>query len=176
MGSGEPTAGRDDGGDRDPVRILFVCLGNICRSPTAEAVMRHRAVAAGLDHLVEVDSAGTGAWHAGDGPDERARDEAARRGIAMAGRARQVHAGDFEYFDLVIAMDRGNVDALHEVAVDAPHRDKVHLLRSFDPDADGDLEVPDPYYGGPSGFADVFDQVDAACRGLLDHVRDRLAR
>jgi len=89
----------------------------------------------------------------------------------MASRARQVHTGDFEYFDYLIAMDRSNVADLHDLALDDAHRAKVRLLREFDPEADGDLDVPDPYYGGANGFVDVFDQIDEACRGLLDHLR-----
>jgi protein-tyrosine phosphatase len=153
------------------VRVLFVCLGNICRSPTAEAVMRRQVVDHGLDHLIEIDSAGTGGWHAGDPPDERARLEASRRGIEMSSKARQVHVGDFEYFDLMLAMDRSNFVDLNDLAPSVGHRDKVHLLREFDPTANGDLEVPDPYYGGPNGFTDVFDLVDASCRGLLEHIK-----
>jgi protein-tyrosine phosphatase len=162
----------------DPVtvRVCFVCLGNICRSPTAEAVMAHLVAEAGLDHAIELDSAGTGGWHVGDPPDDRATAEAARRGIAMRSRARQFHVGDFAFFDLVVAMDGRNVADLHDLALDQAHRDKVVLLRSFDPNrADGigdagDLDVPDPYYGGPDGFARVFDLVEAACVGLLDHL------
>jgi protein-tyrosine phosphatase len=155
---------------REPVRILFVCLGNICRSPTAEAVMRHHVTARGLDGAIEIDSAGTGGWHAGDPPDDRAQAEARRRGIEMRSTARKVHVGDFEYFDLILAMDRTNLADLHDLAPTPAHRQKVHLLREFDPSGGGDLEVPDPYYGGPTGFRDVFDLVDAACQGLLEHV------
>jgi protein-tyrosine phosphatase len=158
---------------REPVRVLFVCLGNICRSPTAEAVMRYHVSANGLDGAIEVDSAGTAGWHAGDPPDERAQAEAARRGIDMTSRARQVHVGDFEHFDLILAMDRSNLSDMQDLTAVAEHRDKLRLLREFDPTADGDLEVPDPYYGGPNGFAEVFDLVDAACRGLVDHLSTR---
>jgi protein-tyrosine phosphatase len=153
------------------VRVLFVCLGNICRSPTAEAVLRHHVSADDLDGLVEIDSAGTGGWHAGDLPDERARDEAARRGLTLASRARQVHAGDLEHYDLIIAMDAANLADLHDLATTPEQRAKIRLLREFDAAADGDLDVPDPYYGGPSGFADVFDLVDRACAELLGHLR-----
>lgn len=169
--------GADPGGPADPVRVCFVCLGNICRSPTAEAVMAHLVAEAGLDHAIELDSAGTGGWHVGDPPDDRATAEAARRGISMRSRARQFHVGDFAFFDLVVAMDGRNVADLHDLALDQDHRDKVVLLRSFDPnrpdatDDPGDLDVPDPYYGGPDGFARVFDLVEAACAGLLDHLR-----
>jgi protein-tyrosine phosphatase len=167
-----PTEDAASTGDEQPVRVLFVCLGNICRSPTAEAVMRHHVATRGLERHVDVDSAGTGAWHTGDRPDERARAEAARRGIAMDSRARQVHVGDFEHFDLIVAMDRSNLADLRDLAATDEHRSKLRLLREFDPAAAhaSDLEVPDPYYGGSDGFADVFDLVDAACRGLVDHL------
>jgi protein-tyrosine phosphatase len=156
-----------------PMRILFVCMGNICRSPTAEGVMRALLSDAGLDGRIEVDSAGTGGWHAGDPPDARAVEAARARGIALDGGARQVTAADFERFDLLLAMDRENARELRDRAPDEAARAKVRLLREFDPEAvaAGDLDVPDPYYGGPDGFERVLDLVQAACRGLLDEVR-----
>jgi protein-tyrosine phosphatase len=153
------------------VRLSFVCLGNICRSPTAEAVMRMRVREAGLADRVAIESAGTGAWHVGHPPDGRARAEAAARGVAMEGTARQFTAADFERLDLVLAMDAQNAADLRALAPDDAARAKVRLLREFDPAADGALDVPDPYFGGPDGFAEVFEMVDAACRGLLDHLR-----
>jgi protein-tyrosine phosphatase len=158
----------------EAVRVVFVCLGNICRSPTAEAIMRGHLEASDLGRLVEIDSAGTGAWHVGEPPDDRARAEATRRGIDLRGRARQFHAGDFHHFDLVVAMDRTNRSDLLDLATSPDHGSKVRLLREFDPEAgDGsDLDVPDPYFGGSNGFAEVFDIVDRACRGLLEHLRD----
>lgn len=167
----------DLGGAVEPVRVCFVCLGNICRSPTAEGVMVKLVADAGLAHRIEVDSAGTGAWHVGERPDHRATMEAERRGIAMVSRARQFHPGDFYLFDYVLAVDHRNLAELRDMAPEAALRDKAHLLRSFDPvsvaaaTTRADLEVPDPYYGGADGFADVFDMVDAACRGLLEHLR-----
>jgi protein-tyrosine phosphatase len=154
------------------VRVCFVCLGNICRSPTAEAVMRHRIAEAGLEDAVEIESAGTGSWHVGDPPDPRAAEEARARGIVMQGRAQQFRAADFDRFDLVLAMDQENADLLRRMAPDAEAAGKVRLLREFDPAAAGrDLSVPDPYYGGPEGFSTVFELVDRACLGLIDHVR-----
>jgi protein-tyrosine phosphatase len=154
------------------VRVCFVCLGNICRSPTAEAVMRHRLAEAGLSGEVEVESAGTGAWHVGHPPDDRAAGAARARGIVMDGSARQFGPGDFARFDLVLAMDHENADHLRRIAPGPREADKVRLLREFDPaSAGGDLAVPDPYYGGDDGFATVFEQVDAACLGLIDHLR-----
>ena len=144
-------------------RILFVCMGNICRSPTAEGVMRSLLREAGLEDRIEVDSAGTGGWHAGDPPDARAAEAARARGIALSGAARQITPRDFEDFDLIVAMDRENLRELRAMA--PPHaREKIRLLAA-------DREVPDPYYGGPRGFETVLDQVEAACRGLLATLR-----
>jgi protein-tyrosine phosphatase len=155
------------------MRILFVCMGNICRSPTAEGVMRGLLRAAGLERVVAIDSAGTGGWHAGDPPDSRAVAAARSRDIVVEGAARQVTDEDFERYDLLLVMDRENQRDLLARAPDAQARAKVRLLREFDPAAvaAGDLDVPDPYYGGPHGFDRVLDLVEAACRGLLDEVR-----
>jgi protein-tyrosine phosphatase len=155
------------------MRILFVCMGNICRSPTAEGVMRGLLRAEGLERVVAIDSAGTGGWHAGDPPDSRAVAAARSRDIVVDGAARQVTDEDFERYDLLLAMDRENERDLLARAPDAQARAKVRLLREFDPAsaAAGDLDVPDPYYGGPHGFDRVLDLVEAACRGLLDEVR-----
>ncbi len=151
-------------------RVCFVCLGNICRSPTAEAVMAHRLEFDDLDVHVEVESAATGSWHVGHPPDERAREEAVRRGIAMGGIARQFVADDFARFDLVMAMDADNAAALRALAPDDDARTKVHLLREFDPEAEGDQDVPDPYFGGQEGFVHVFDMVDRSITGLIGHI------
>jgi protein-tyrosine phosphatase len=157
------------------VELLFVCLGNICRSPTAEAVMAGLLADEGLDDRVHVDSAGTGSWHVGHPADPRSRAAAAERGIALTSRARQVTEADFERFDLLLAMDRQNAADLRALAPDDAAASKVRLLREFDAAAarDGDLDVPDPYHGGPRGFEHVLDLVDAACRGLLAEVRSR---
>ena len=156
-------------------RILFVCLGNICRSPTAEGVMRALVREAGLEESIELDSAGTGAWHVGSPPDERATETARARGIALEGAARQVRRADFDDFDLLIAMDRKNLADLRRLAPDERARARIRLLREFDPASAGlgvdELDVPDPYYGGPRGFEDVLDLVHAACEGLLAQIR-----
>ncbi len=151
-----------------PTRILFVCMGNICRSPTAEGVMRALLREQGVDG-VEVDSAGIGGWHLGDPPDRRSADAARRRGIVLEGAARQVRASDFDDFDLLIAMDRSNQRDLLALAPDAEAAAKVRLLREWEPGA-GDLDVPDPYYGDGDGFEDVLDMVQASCRALLDEL------
>jgi len=157
------------------VRILFVCLGNICRSPTAEGVMRRLVREHGLEGEIEIDSAGTGAWHVGSPPDPRSTQAARRRGTILEGAARQVTAADFERFDLLLAMDATNLHELRQRAPDEAARKKVRLLPEFDPaSADAiDLDVPDPYYGGPRGFDTVLDLVEAACAGLLEEIRPR---
>jgi protein-tyrosine phosphatase len=146
-------------------------MGNICRSPTAEAVMRGLVRDAGLEDGIEVESAGMGDWHVGHPPDRRATEAGRRRGVTLEGSARQVRPDDFEHFDLLLAMDRDNLRELRALAPDAEAAEKVRMLRSFDPAASGDLDVPDPYYGGAQGFETVLDQVEAACRGLLDTLR-----
>jgi protein-tyrosine phosphatase len=147
-------------------RILFVCLGNICRSPTAEGVMRRLVREAGLEDEIEIDSAGTGGWHVGAPPDERATEAARRRGTELSGAARRFDAGrDFDRFDLILAMDAENRRDLLALAPDDEARAKVRMFRP------GDLDVPDPYYGGADGFDEVLDLVEEAARELLDEVR-----
>jgi protein-tyrosine phosphatase len=148
-------------------------MGNICRSPTAEAVMRALVAEEGLDGVIEIDSAGTGAWHVGDPPDPRSTAAARARGIVVEGAARQVTEADFEAYDLLLAADGQNAAALVAAAPDDEAAGRVRLLREFDPVAvaAAELEVPDPYHGGARGFDDVIDMVDAACRGLLAQLR-----
>ncbi len=154
------------------VRVCFVCLGNICRSPTAEGVMRHLLEKRRLAQVVEVDSAGTGAYHVGEPPDRRSAATASKRGIELGGRARQFVVGDFERFDYVLAMDTENLGNLVAIVPDR-HAERVHLLRDFDPDSPPGSSVPDPYYGGDRGFEEVVDLCLAACGGLLDHLVER---
>ncbi len=147
-------------------RVLFVCLGNICRSPTAEAVFREIVQRGPADVAIEVDSAGTHAYHLGSAPDERAVAAARLRGFDMSSlRARVVVPEDFERFDLLLAMDRQNLRHLLRMAP-AGRRDRVRLFLEFAPET-GRHEVPDPYYGGATGFEDVLDLIEAASRGLL---------
>jgi protein-tyrosine phosphatase len=148
------------------LRVCFVCLGNICRSPTAEAIFRAQVEADGRGDEFEIDSAGTGAWHVGSPADERAAAEARRHGIELTSRARQVSGGDFEHFDRLVAMDRSNRDDLLDLAPTPEARAKVELLR------DREQDVPDPYYGGPTGFADVYAVIEQACAALLERLRD----
>jgi protein-tyrosine phosphatase len=156
------------------VRICFVCLGNICRSPTAEGVFRHLAAEAKIDGKLTIDSAGTGAWHVGELPDSRSRAAARRRGYDLTHRARKLVTTDFENFDLILAMDRDNYDTIQRLARGRTQLPMIRMLRSFDPSAPVDAEVPDPYSGEDDGFEEVLDICERACRGLLDHVRERL--
>jgi protein-tyrosine phosphatase len=152
------------------VRVLFICMGNICRSPTAEAVFREvvRREARGFD--VHVDSAGTHAYHVGEPPDSRAVVAARRRGIAMESlRARVVNREDFLRFDYLLAMDQQNLEHLQRLAP-AGHQARIQLFLDYAPEA-GLSEVPDPYYGGDTGFEQVLDLVEAASRGLLSTLR-----
>ncbi|WP_396328686.1 low molecular weight protein-tyrosine-phosphatase [Burkholderia anthina] len=157
------------------VAICFVCLGNICRSPTAEGVMRHQVDAAGLADRIAIDSAGTGDWHVGEPPDTRAQAAAHTRGYDLSAlRARQVSAADFERFDLLLVMDEANLAELRR-RCPPEHRDKVRLLMEFAPGT-AETEVADPYFGGAQGFEQVLDQVERACAGLLDTLKARIAR
>jgi protein-tyrosine phosphatase len=152
------------------VRVCFVCLGNICRSPTAEAVMRDLVERAGLSGEIEVDSAGTGDWHAGQPPDRRSVATARNRGITVGGRARQFKSGDWERFDYVLAMDRSNYDDLKASLPNAELAKKLSLIRSFDPASPKGASVPDPYYS-TDGFDEVIDLCIAACGPLLERIR-----
>lgn len=150
--------------------VLMVCMGNICRSPTAEAVLRHRLEKLGLCDRIGVDSAGTYGGHTGDAPDPRARRHAARRGYDLGGmRARAVRAEDFARFGLVLAMDEDNLAALERLR--PPGVGEVRLLMPFAGRDDLPREVPDPYYGGPEGFEQVLDLLEAACDGLVERLR-----
>ena len=156
------------------VRVLFVCLGNICRSPTAEGVFKQLVDARGLADRIDVDSAGTGGWHVGDPPDPRTVRAARARGLDLSTlRARQVTRADFERFDHVLAMDEANLRALQLLRPQAPHRARLRLFLSCAPDV-GCVEVPDPYDGGPDGFERVLDLCEAAAAALLDEIAREL--
>jgi len=157
------------------VRILFVCLGNICRSPMAEGLFRRELERRGLDHLVQVDSAGTGPWHVGEPPDARAQRAIARRGVDISSlRGRQVKHADLNAFDLILAMDGENLSDLLAMANDE-QAGRIRLFLEFAPQA-GTREVPDPYYGGEEGFEHVLDLLQQAASGLADHVEEELRR
>lgn len=153
------------------MRILFVCMGNICRSPSAEGVFRKLVRERLPDVDLEIDSAGTHGYHTGSPPDRRSIQAAARRGIDLSGlRARTVTHEDFERFDLILAMDRDNL-ALLEQRAPATHRGRIRLIMEFAPGS-GAREVPDPYYGGANGFEEVLDLLEEAAAGLLQSIED----
>jgi len=157
------------------MKILFVCLGNICRSPTAEAVLRRLLASEAPELQVQVASAGLGSWHIGEPPDSRAQSAAKRRGVDMSTiRARQISRDDFARYDLILAMDRQNLIELQRLAP-AGYRERVRLFLEFgDADEIDELdEVPDPYYGADAGFERVLDLAESAARGLLAHLRNR---
>ncbi len=152
-----------------PVRVLFVCMGNICRSPLAEAVFRHQVRERGLEHAFRIESAGTSGYHDGAAPDRRSTETAHGRGIALRGRSRRVRADDLHSFDYVVAMDAENERELRALAAGTGGGARIHRLREWDPEAD-DGDVPDPYYGGPDGFERVHDIVERASAAFLRHL------
>ena len=159
-----------------PYRVCFVCTGNICRSPMAESVFRAYAEEAGLDGLVEVDSAGTGPWHEGDGADRRTISALTAHGYEQNHTARQFQSTWFSTLDLVIALDSGHLRELRALAPTPEDAAKVRLLRAYDPDTAPDaLDVPDPYFGGPDDFEACLEMIEAASEGLLDAVSKALA-
>ncbi len=158
--------------DTQIVRVLFVCMGNICRSPTAEGVFRHLVRAEGLEHRIDADSAGTHGYHVGRPPDGRAQAAAAARGYDISDlRARQVSRTDFEFFDWVLAMDNDNLANLRAECPETLQK-RIHRLLDFASDMD-EREVPDPYYGGDAGFRHVLDLVESGSRGLLQAIQSR---
>lgn len=157
-------------------RICFVCLGNIVRSPLAENLFRHYVEKEGGGQYYEIDSAGTSGWHVGEAPDARMCRVAARRGIAVAGCARQFRPADFDRFDLIIVMDSSNREELTRLTPNETARAKVHLLREFDPQGGPRAAVPDPYYGGINGFEEVYQVVERSVRGLLRTLEEQRAR
>jgi len=152
-----------------PYRVLFVCLGNICRSPAAENIMNHLIQQANLQDQIVCDSAGTSAYHIGNPPDRRMTQAATNRGLAMTGSARQFSREDFEKFDLILAMDWDNHEAITQLDREGQYSHKVKMMCEFCRDSH-DREVPDPYYGGSDGFKYVLDLLTDACGGLLNHI------
>lgn len=148
-------------------KIIFVCLGNIVRSPLAENLFRHLANQAGQGAQFIIDSAAVGDWHVGDPPDSRMRRVAERHGLVYDGRARQITRRDVQEFDLLIAMDRDNAAFLRRLAGSAQEEAKIHMLREFDPHGNPQASVPDPYYGNLDGFEEVYQIIERSCQGLL---------
>ena len=154
-----------------PVRVLFVCLGNICRSPLAEALFQQKVVEAGLGDRIEVDSAGTGGWHVGAPPDRRMSATASQRGVDLSRlRARQLERADLDDYDHVFVMDKDNLHDTLALDPEGDHGTRVRLFREFDPEP-GDYQVPDPYYGGPQGFDHVYEIVDRTAEVILQRLR-----
>ncbi|WP_456378666.1 low molecular weight protein-tyrosine-phosphatase [Thiolapillus sp.] len=154
------------------IGVLFVCMGNICRSPTAHGVFRQLVQDAGLEQRIEIDSAGTHAYHVGSLPDHRAQATAVSRNIDLADlRGRQVEMEDFHRFDYILAMDNDNLGVLSDLCP-VGLEEKLRLFMDFAPDY-GMREVPDPYYGGDRGFDQVFDMIEEASRGLMEEIRQR---
>lgn len=151
-------------------KILFVCLGNIVRSPLAENLFRHLAAKAGVGEQFELDSAGIGNWHVGEHPDPRMRQVAAGHGLVYDGSARQVTPRDLDRFDLILAMDTENRQDLLTMARTPEHRRRIRLMRDFDPTSGANASVPDPYYGGMEGFENVYAIIERSARGLLDNL------
>jgi protein-tyrosine phosphatase len=154
-----------------PVRVCFVCLGNICRSPTADGVMVRMVEDAGLEDHIIVDSAGTGAYHVGEGADRRSAAVARQRGYNLTSRARQFVPADWKRFDYVLAMDRSNLRNLQKLPGASSFSGTLQLFRDFDPESPENSDTPDPYYGGPDGFDRVLDLCERGCEGLLQHIR-----
>lgn len=155
-----------------PTSVLFVCLGNICRSPLAESIFRHLARERGVEDAFEIDSAGTSGYHAGSPPDSRSVATARGRGVEVVGRSRQLTRDDLRSFDFLIVMDAENLAEVNAIRTAVGGEAQVHRLREWDPDPD-DYDVPDPYYGGEHGFDRVHDLVHRSCEALLDDLLSR---
>lgn len=159
----------------EPTKVLFVCLGNICRSPLAESIFRHQAAARGVAGEFEVDSAGTSGYHVGAPPDARSVATALGRGVPVKGASRQLRTKDLERFDYIIVMDAENFESVERMRREIGSEVRVHRLREWDPERD-ELDVPDPYYGGSDGFERVHDLVERSCEALLDHLLSERVR
>jgi protein-tyrosine phosphatase len=159
---------------KEKVKVLFVCMGNICRSPTAHGVFERLVKDSGMSDWIEVDSAGTHAYHVGEQPDRRSQQTALTHGLDLSYiRARRVRSEDFDYFDYVLAMDQNNYRDLSQLcSLDNCH--KLHLFLSFAPQLKSQIEVPDPYYGGAKGFDNVYSMVAQASEGLIQHIQNHL--
>lgn len=159
----------------NPYKLCFVCLGNICRSPTAEGVFQHLVNERNLQAYFEVDSAGTSAYHVGESANSKSQQTAQQHGITLRSRARQFESFDLDYFDMVLAMDRENLTNIKRLSNGSADDLKIGMLRDFDPEP-GDGEVPDPYYGGIQGFENVFQIVKRSCINLLDRLEPNIKK
>lgn len=157
----------------NPYKICFVCLGNICRSPTAEGVFQHLVNERNLQPYFEVDSAGTSAYHVGESANSKSQQTAKQHGITLHSKARQFESFDLDYFDLVLAMDQENLTNIQRMSNGSTQNAEIGMLRDFDPKP-GDGEVPDPYYGGIQGFENVFQIVKRSCENLLDQLESNV--
>lgn len=159
----------------DPFKICFVCLGNICRSPTAEGIFQLLVNERGLQPYFFIDSAGTSAYHIGEPANSKSRDVARKHGVKLRSRARRFTADDLEEFDLILAMDHENLHNIRQLDTRNQFGNKIKLMRNFDPDP-GEGEVPDPYHGGMDGFQHVFDVVKRSCENLLDELEENIEK
>lgn len=157
-----------------PFEICFVCLGNICRSPLAEGVFQALINEQGLENQIITHSAGTGHWHVGAPPDARMQATAREKGIPLNSRAQQIQPGDIRRYDLILAMDLSNLEAMEYMCAPEVAQKKIRLFRAFDPEADGDWDVPDPYYGRDDGFEHVFQIVHRTCPPILDYIKSQM--
>lgn len=155
------------------IEVCFVCLGNICRSPLAQGVFEKCVRDEGLEDQIRVASAGTGNWHIGSPPDGRMQETANKHGLQLNSRGRQFQSADFDNFDLILAMDDSNLILLEQLCPDPKKAENLKLFRSFDPEGHGDLNVPDPYYGGGKGFETVYDIVNRTCPKILEFLKAR---
>ncbi|SMO84949.1 low molecular weight protein-tyrosine-phosphatase [Gracilimonas mengyeensis] len=159
----------------NPFKVVFVCLGNICRSPTAEGIFIHKVKEAGLQDYFYIDSAGTGAYHVGESANSKSQATANKRGIHLPSKARQFEYADFEEFDLILAMDSENFSNIKQLDRKDRFTDKVKMMRDFDPEP-GNGEVPDPYYGGIDGFERVFDVLERSSEALLEQLEPHVEK
>ena len=155
------------------IEVCFVCLGNICRSPLAQGVFEKCVADEGLQDQIQVSSAGTGSWHIGSPPDGRMQETANKHGVQLNSRGQQFQPADFFNFDLILAMDDSNLSILEQMCPNPQKAENLKLFRSFDPESNGDLDVPDPYYGGGKGFDIVFEIIDRTCPKILEFIKTR---
>lgn len=160
--------------ENEPYKLVFVCLGNICRSPTGEGVFQHLVNESGFGNYFEIDSAGTSAFHVGQPANSKSRQVAESQGVKLLSRARQFKKSDLDYYDLIIPMDKENHENILAMTDSDDHKEKIRLLREYDPKPEGG-EVPDPYYGGLAGFENVYRIIERSCKQLLDQLKPQIS-